>query len=190
MLPLNAVKDYTYYSLPRRKIKAKSRDQIDKILQEELDSKKFDAYRAGRTGDHRPDVESWHDHRRSTMWNSYGKTSGKPNPSFFQRPRFRLGPPELTIRQAELYGVLPYHSNHPNPVERAIIRGVRFTTGMESETKVEQHEASIDACTARLEFLTSDLVGQDKYLGTLEGWPLPAADTFTVFLDMPSVSFE
>ena len=167
MLPLNAVKDYAYYSLPRRKIKDKSREQIDKILQEELDCKKFDAYRAGRTGDHRPEVESWHDHRRNTMWNSHGKTSRKPNPSFFQRPRFRLGPPELTLRQAELYGVLPYHSNNPNRdrVERAIIRGVRFATGMESETKVEQHEASIDACTARLEFLTSNLVGQDKYLG-------------------------
>jgi hypothetical protein len=52
-------------------------------------------------------------------------------------------------------------------IERAIIRGVRFTTGMESEVQVavENSAASTDACTARLEFLRSELIGQDKYLG-------------------------
>jgi hypothetical protein len=167
MLPIGAVKEYTHFSLARRKLKnGLLDDKTQKSIQNELDSKKFEAYRTGRTGDHRADVESWHDHRRVTMWNSYGKVSTtQRNPSLFQRPRYRLGPPELTVRQAELYGVLPYHSQHDNRIERAIAHGVRFATGMESETRVEKHEPSFDASTARLEFLTDELVGQDKYLG-------------------------
>lgn len=164
MLPVDAVKEYAYYSLPRRKLKSGVLDaKAQKAIQDALNNKKFEAYRAGRTGDHRPDVESWHEHRRVTMWNSSGKDTKQP--SLFQRPRYRLGPPDLTVRQAELYGVLPYNSIHNNHIERAIAHGVRFITGMESETQVEEHEPSVDACTARLEFLTDDLVGQDKYLG-------------------------
>ena len=168
MLPLDAIKDYAYYSLPRRKIKNSM--NCLKVIQDEMDCKKLEAYRTCRTGDHRPDVESWHDHRRVTMWNSSGNGSSTI-PSFLQRPKFRLGPPELTVRQAELYGVIPYKSQCDGTkklhrIQRAIIRGVRFATGMESEVDVEESKATPpDACTARLEFLTSNLVGQDKYLG-------------------------
>ena len=172
MLPIDAVKDYTYYSLPKRKLKGNKQLGVNnqKTLLDELNRKKLEAYRTGRTGDHRPDVESWHDHRRTTMWNRSGKVSEmQVNPSLLQRPRFRLGPPELTTRQAELYGLIPYKSqtnqSKESLMERAIIRGIRFDKGMESETKVEQREVSIDACTARIEFLTSELLGQDKYLG-------------------------
>lgn len=166
MLPVKAVKDYAYYSMPRRKLKGFVLEpNTQKAMQDELNNKKFEAYRAGRTGDHRPDVESWHDHRRATMWNSFGKDTTQIQPSLFQRPRYRLGPPDLTVRQAELYGVLPYNSDYSNHNERAIAHGVRFATGMESETEVEEPEPSIDACTARLKFLTNHLVGQDKYLG-------------------------
>lgn len=166
MLPLDAVNDYAHYSLARRKLKnGLLDDKTQKSVQDELTNKKVEAYRAGRTGDHRANVESWHDHRRVTMWNSSDKAATHQNPSLFQRPSYRLGPPDLTVRQAELYGVLPYRSQHNNHIERAIAHGVRFATGMESETQVEKPEPSVDICTARLEFLTDDLVGQDKYLG-------------------------
>ena len=168
MLPLDAIKDYAYCSLPRRKIKCST--SALEIIQNELLSKKLEAYRTGRTGDHRPDVESWDDHRRVTTWNSSEKVSNTI-PSLLQRPKFRLGPPELTVRQAELYGIIPYESQcdstiNLSRIERAIIRGVRFATGMESEVNVDESKTTPpDACTARLEYLTSNLVGQDKYLG-------------------------
>eukprot|EP00804_Cyclotella_cryptica_P019297 CCRYP_006189-RC/>CCRYP_006189-RC protein AED:0.04 eAED:0.04 QI:4178/1/1/1/1/0.75/8/136/603 len=178
---------------PKRKLKNGSNDVdtgVFNALHDELDRIKLESYRTGRTGDHRPDVESWHTHRRNTMWNlnQSRKKSGMPEqavnpPRLLQRPRFRLGPPEVTIRQAELYGILPYSSqidfgnkkSQYKGIERAIIRGVRFLTEGEGELKIENHEAVVDttACSARLEFLTShaanasfpSLLGQDKYLG-------------------------
>ena len=193
MLPKAAVIDYYYYSLPKRKLKNGSNDAATSMLNalhDELDRIKLESYRNGRTGDHRPDVESWHNHRRTTMWNltQPRKKYEIPQLDFYpprllQRPRFRLGPPELTIRQAELYGVLPYSiqkdvndkkSIHAG-IERAVIRGVRFVAEQDGDVNLETRESIVDTtvCFARLEFLTPhavngsipSLLGQDKYLG-------------------------
>ncbi|KAL9180254.1 hypothetical protein ACHAXT_008224 [Thalassiosira profunda] len=144
MLPVQAVEDYVLYSLPRQKVVRKEARRLVRARFEELTQQKLDAYRTGRTGDHRPDVEAWHEHRRATMWNraSSQQTSVQlpVPPRVLQRPRFRFGPPDLTVRQAELYGLLPYHRLTDNAsnsgemrqkdVERAVIRGVRFADGV------------------------------------------------------------
>jgi hypothetical protein len=181
MLPLSAIKEYAYFSLPRQKMKNGSNDSaksMKRALQKELDRIKLEAYRTGRTGDHRPELESWHDHRRTTMWNSLPPTKVKPHgnpPRVLQRPRYRLGPAELTTRQAELYGVLPYPNHEEDCTKKlkAMIRGVRFVS--EQSGEVEYSNASVETavCSAALEFLTAEdangktpsLVGQDKYLG-------------------------
>ena len=68
-------------------------------------------------------------------------------PRLLQRPKFRLGAPKLTVRQDELYGLLPYqkesavrddnvHCNKEqekarrDEIERAVSRGVRFVEGV------------------------------------------------------------
>ena len=76
------------------------------------------------------------------MWNSNCKTDRLQPfpPRILQRPRYRLGAPALTIRHAELYGLLPYRKATSNAghdeitkqrdIERAVIRGVRFVEGV------------------------------------------------------------
>ena len=85
---------------------------------ESLTRAKSEAYKMGHTGDHRPNVEIWHKHRR------------------LPTPRRMLQRPKLTVRQAELYGLLQYHkpTNHSRfdeelrrkDIEHAVIRGVQF----------------------------------------------------------------
>lgn len=165
MLPVRAARDYALYSLPRRKLiegegeKGEGREAADgppridperarRIVDakmEELARRKLEAYRTGRTGDHRPDVEEWHAHQRRTMWNAdrdelRGGSPRRPRPippRVLQRPHFRRGAPALTARQAELYGLLPYRrppdgdgEARRRDVERAVVRGVRFAEGV------------------------------------------------------------
>ena len=107
------------------------------------DAPKLQAYRERQTGDHRPHVESWHKHR-----NTIG------------RPYFRTSPPLISIRQAELYGLLPYPHNETDR-EHALVRGVRF-----APAELPTHP-DIRHCLATLAHLEADepLNGQDKYLG-------------------------
>ena len=127
-----------------------------KAKMEELSQQKLESYKTFRSSDHRPNVEEWHEHCRVTMWNmvhhdnhhhqGYNKKDDQFQPippRILQRPRFRLGAPALTVRQAELYGILPYYRQPTNndgscdneiqqkkDIERAVIRGVRFVEGV------------------------------------------------------------
>jgi len=239
MLPTVAIRDYMLWSTPKHKLRKKKNDTNEEKLipldvastdqsnfhpqsqwiqqllskqQEYFSQQKLEAYRTGRTGDHRPEVEVWHDHRRVTMWNlhllneckrySSGSYFGKNfdpkdirrvTPPTFQRPRFRLGPPTLTVRQAELYGLLPYCENPPNPdeetpaihtaIKRAVIRGVKFVNGVFNEGKsvevwalkneqvntsiCERKRKIIPICLSSMRVLDPGMpiIGQDKYLG-------------------------
>ena len=163
MIPVQAAKDYTMHSLPKQKVvqSKKGRKELnnlspnqERVCQmtqakvEEVYAQKLEAYKTGRTGDHKPNTEVWHEHRRVTMWNNkslvhqYGITEQRTNipPRILQRPKFRLGAPELTVRQAELYGLLPYRESmndancdeeiRKRDIERAVIRCVRFVEGV------------------------------------------------------------
>ena len=59
-------------------------------------TKKAEAYRQGHTGDHAPDRECWHASKLS-------ESEEQGRGTFFAD-----GPPRLTQRQAELYGLMPY----------------------------------------------------------------------------------
>jgi hypothetical protein len=119
MLPKEAVSDYIKYSLPKHKLlkKGLSREetvngalqldlskmeQLQKSKELELAHQKIEDYKAGRSGDQRPEVEGWHEHRRTTMWNMPHNNHHSMNsqhqtqfqaipPRMLQRPRFRLG---------------------------------------------------------------------------------------------------
>ena len=165
MLPVEAVKEYNLYSVPKHKMHKKMKqhciNQVEKemmqIKYKELVDQKLEAYRTGMTGDHRPEVENWHPHRRVTMWNAHllgecGNINAISNgdvrlipPRLLQRPKFRLGAQKLTIRLAELYGLLSYQHGQSSDtdtsscdqertrrdeIERAVSRGIRFVEGV------------------------------------------------------------
>ena len=169
MLPAQAVRDYTLFSLPKQKL-IQSRckigltrvsanntpslhpERVNQLLKSKEDAliqQKLESYKTGRTGDHRPDIEQWHEHKRVTMWNMPGgllRGHGHFDqfhllpPRLLQRPRYRLGAPPITIREAELYGLIPYRRHtddafldekmRHDDIERAVIRGVRFAEGV------------------------------------------------------------
>ena len=113
---------------------------------------KMEAYRQRQTGDHRANVECW----QANRYPSHSLT----------RPFYRTCPPLVSIRQAELYGLLPYgmtDSTQEHELDRALMRDVRFTN--EQLPTQPKTRKSI----ARLEFLKPNdqtaLMGQDKYLG-------------------------
>jgi hypothetical protein len=129
---------------------------------------KLDAYRWFKTGDHRAFVESWHEHKRRSTRKTKEVTS---QVLCRQRPYYRYSPPWVTVRLAQLYGLLPYNvtgADMKKAVERAIIRGVRFCP---SGDLFDQFRAVPNAplCTARIKTFSlsdgSQLFGQDKYLG-------------------------
>lgn len=115
---------------------------------------KLDAYLQRRTGDFYPHHEHWisddyHDDRRHY---------------------YRTGPPLLTVRQAELYGLIPYERDEEE-IQKAVVRGIRFVDHYEN---TRPRLALKD--DAHLEFLTFSpsggnnglIMGQDKYLGGIE----------------------
>ena len=121
-------------------------------------SQKMDAYKQRQTGDHRPHVESWHQHRQPNRASCGGT----------HRRAFRCRPPFVTIRQAQLYGLLPYSYTNKD-MDSAIVRGVRFVA---DDTHNRPAIPTSRPCHVRLETLhpTTELTGQDKYLG---GVPSP-----------------
>jgi hypothetical protein len=169
MLPVQAVRDYTLFSLPKQKLiqgrckiglprvsanntpslHPELTNQLLKAKEDALIQQKLESYKTGRTGDHRPDIEQWHEHKRVTMWNMsdglhrehvhFDQFQLLP-PRLLQRPRYRLGAPPITIREAELYGLIPYRRHtddgfldgitRHDEIERAVIRGVRFVEGV------------------------------------------------------------
>jgi hypothetical protein len=80
---------------------------------------KLAAYKERRTSDHRVSEESWHAHRR------------RADRQMQPRPHYRHAPPLVTVRQAQLFGLVPYpnqstESNYDRELQLAEIRGVRF----------------------------------------------------------------
>lgn len=119
--------------------------------------RKTEAYMLRATGDHKPDQENW---QRNHIVGSR-----------HIRPFFRTSPPMITIRQAELYGLIPYTDDETvrhDELDRALLRGMRFLP----EDKPTRPRTRL--CDAHLEFLTAnhceEMAGQDKYLG---GMPSP-----------------
>lgn len=152
---------------------------------------KMNAYKQRRTGDHRPHVESWHIHKQINI---------------NHRCSFRTSPPLVTKRLAELYGLVQYTQTEDewrHAEQSAIIQGVRFVPDQHDD--VTLHLAPIRQCTARLEYISTDLsmVGQDKYLGGMSSscgdfvYGVPGSakrvlriNVQTKFMDMVGPSFE
>lgn len=186
MLPIQAVTDYTRYSLLKQKLTQIRGEGIDlqllhKMLgtkEAELAQQKVEAYKTGRTGDYCPGLEGYHDHCRVTMWNihesnsenAHNKQSEYTPPRMLQRPRFRLGSPALTVRQAELYGLLPYRTScdeevHLKDVERAVIRGVRFVEGVYTSRDIDGKE--IGPWTVKYGKFEENLSAQNYHIGDI-----------------------
>ena len=123
--------------------------------------RKMTAYKQRRTGDHRPDQESWH----SSSYNNHKGIRRR------HRCHYRLSPPLVTRRQAELYGLLSYPTHTQEDMERAMIRGVRFVEEENDDMPASPLRQQPQRCDAFLETTKSgELLGQDKYLG---GVPSP-----------------
>ena len=134
-------------------------------------NEKMNAYKWGKTGDHRSYLESWHDHKRCS-----GKSSDL-NLNWImkrQRPYYRYSPPKVTRRLAELYGLLPSNlsteEEYQKAMDRATIRGVRFVDELNNHfIKHLNSNPDQPLCTAYSQQLTLAnnelLLGQDKYLG-------------------------
>jgi hypothetical protein len=123
-------------------------------------AQKLAAYKERRTGDHRVSEESWHAHRR--------RADNQMQP----RPHYRHSPPLVTIRQAQLFGLIPYpnqstESTYEREVQLAEMRGVRFrrddgaATGeptpagaIKASTTVVPSRGPVLKCDAHLECLT------------------------------------
>jgi hypothetical protein len=133
---------------------------------------KFNSYKWGKTGDHRSFVESWHDHKRDSSRNPNACVGENVNWVLMrQRPYYRYGPPKVTKRLAELYGLIRYGVDSENEyrkeVNHAIVRGVRFFPDGRDDGDFRHVDAQL--CTARTETINlsdgSTLSGQDKFLG-------------------------
>ena len=163
MLPTQAVKDYMMYSLEKQKVMQSrgvasnnslppAAQLMIETMENTLFQQKLESYKTGRTGDHRPGQEHWHQHRRITMWNNPESLHCSDSeqsqcklipPRLLQRPRFRLGKPALNVRLAELYGLIPYRQPEEtrlNDLERAVIRGVRFIEGVYRGRRINGEE--------------------------------------------------
>ena len=138
--------------------------------------RKVEAYKQRRTGDHQPNEEFWYTGQTLSQSN---RTALLPR----LRPYFRTSPPIVTIRQAELYGLIPYQTNpdqRKSDVERALTQGVRFHEKIRCKNNDDQvisTRTPTRPCDAHLGLLSvagrSDehwMHGQDKYLG---GIPSP-----------------
>jgi len=88
------------------------------------------------------------------------------------RPYYRTSPPLLTIRSAQLHGLLSYNNNGESmedAIHRAVIRGIRFVP--ESHPTLPRHIAAKPSDGPRVERLTAPdnpdvIIGQDKYVST------------------------
>jgi hypothetical protein len=122
-------------------------------------------------------VESWRDHKRQA---SNQNTSVDKDDWILarQRPYYRYCPPKVTLRLAELYGLLPYETSgeeyDKKAVERAIIRGVRFTNEFNDDFRAMP---SAPLCTATTKtFALSDsglVVWWFGGIGSMHLWDPP-----------------
>ena len=97
-----------------------------------INQRKIESYLYSRTGDHRPNEESWHpdwgegkQEERKSLNGS--KVRVRLIKTFFQ---LKGGPPKLTWRQAQLYGIVPYDVKNDEKdkiIKRLEQIGVKFT---------------------------------------------------------------
>jgi hypothetical protein len=106
---------------------------------------KMNAYKQRETSDHRPHEENYHRHP-SILFDP--KTTGQ-EPVQKPRPYYRTSPPIVTVRQAELYGLIPYTNTMKElrkAIRQAIIQGVRF---LRSDPRLEAvSQADLDDTSA------------------------------------------
>lgn len=122
----------------------------DPFKMKSVSNGKVDSYKARKTGTFKVHAESSQIAHSTAPCRCY----------------FRANPPLLTRRQAELYGLLPYHSdNWAKERNKATIRGICFQD--DSFAALPKNVES--DCKAQSVQLTSTdehvLFGQDKYLG-------------------------
>ena len=139
---------------------------------------KVDSYCWFKTSDHRTYVESWRDHKRQA---SNQNTSVDKDDWILarQRPYYRYCPPKVTLRLAELYGLLPYETSgeeyDKKAVERAIIRGVRFTNEFNDDFRAMMPSAPLCTATTKT-FALSDsglVVWWFGGIGSMHLWDPP-----------------
>jgi len=127
----------------------------------------MDSYKQRRTCDYRLDSEYWQDRNNN---------NNPSENSLWRRPFFRTSPPLLTLRQAELFGVVAYDDKKGNTpksqiIEQALIRGVRFLPeALPTRPTVFPLQPDDPINAAHLVHLTANdgepnMQGQDKYLG-------------------------
>ena len=105
-------------------------------LNEKYDSlrkQKIEAYLTSRTGDHRPDIECWHsDWGQGQKLDQKSEKDGRVRlVKTYQQLSQQL--PKLTIRQAELYGLIPYEECNNSEDKFETLRhlidlGVKFSS--------------------------------------------------------------
>ena len=151
--------------------------------------KKFEGYQMGRTTDHRPYLECWKNIPGETIPDpNKNKQTRKKSPQQQQQQQelivppdpfyYRHGPPLLTWREAELYGLVPYIETTSKEIlkfefQRALVRGVRFCNDLLSSSASSTSyranacptKSTHDAKVAILSPLDDPLLGQDKWLG-------------------------
>jgi hypothetical protein len=132
---------------------------------------KMEAYKQRQTGTYRLDTEQW------LKQSSQSIMSQNPYDEIRTQQFYRTGPPLLTNRQAQIYGLVPYHNHTICPgqeldnQQRALIRGVRFleTNTLSSRPAPISLRSNSMLDTAHLVHLSTkdplDMIGQDKYLG-------------------------
>jgi hypothetical protein len=163
--------DLCHSSLPPSKRTPRFRAVVYTSMQpisftsKEVYLQKINAYKQRRTGDYRPDVESWHVNDQQNI---------KP----IHRCSFRTSPAIVTKRLAELYGLVQYSKEDDEWLkqkESAVIRGVRFEVTKDTDQEQVPTQPPLHPCHATLEYISTELsmVGQDKYLG---GMPSPCGD--------------
>lgn len=132
---------------------------VDLSKNKKLWNKKIEAYKQRQTSD----------------FHAYGEVWSAPCIRQNTRCYFRTGPPLVSPRLAELYGLIPYHSGDwKREVDRAVIRGVRFVDETDHDgngvVPITVLPPNVQPpCTVGSVQLTSHdqqlLSGQDKYLG-------------------------
>mmetsp|Transcript_30903 Transcript_30903/g.74241 ORF Transcript_30903/g.74241 Transcript_30903/m.74241 type:complete len:726 (-) Transcript_30903:784-2961(-) len=104
--------------------------------------------------------------RRTGTFNLHDESQVLPLSDAPCRSYFRASPPLVTRRQAELYGLLPYHSDDwEKEMNQAAIRGICFLDGVDKVLPPEIEKV----CNAKSVQLTCNdpnvTTGNDKYLG-------------------------
>lgn len=109
-----------YYSTGFRAVSYTAMIPAAMSMQQDVYQRKLEEYLTMATGDHRPNVKSRHfaqpkkeksQGRTGIGGTGNGKNDDDSHVKLARGKYFSDGPPVLTLRQAELYGLVPYNSN-------------------------------------------------------------------------------